>query len=131
MKNSGGHPWLEDVSWELVIWQNEQLCAARNAHHGPTSDGYEETRVLWEENYRKPFDLPGLADFGRRCHRLAPFTNYNGNTFSAIVRAIIEGADFSTPDQALARSLAGHIVAGVAEEGEVEAFRKLCEKRGL
>ena len=60
----------------------------------------------------------------------APFTNYNGNTFSAIMRAIIDDAGFPTDRRALARSLAGHIVAGVAEEGEVEAFRELCAKLG-
>ena len=59
---------------------------------------------------------------------MAPFTNYNGNTFAAIMRAIIDDAGFQPAHQALARSLAGHIVAGVAGEGEEEAFRELCAK---
>ncbi len=67
----------------------------------------------------------------RKCHRIAPFTNFNGNRFRAISRTMVANAGFENLDQALARSLAGHIVAGVAEEGEVEAFRKLCERRGL
>jgi len=61
---------------------------------------------------------------------MAPFTNYNGTTFSAIVRAVIDDARFPTDQNALARSLAGHIVAGVAEDGEVEAVLKLCAKLG-
>jgi hypothetical protein len=122
--------WIKDVPWELVVWQNEQLCLARKAHHGPTSDGHEDTRVLWNAHHRDEFDLPELADFCRKCHRMAPFTNYNGNTFSAIMRAIIDDAGFPTDRKVLARSLAGHIVAGVAEEGEVEAFRELCAKLG-
>ena len=46
------------------------------------------------------------------------------------MRAIIDDAGFPTDRRALARSLAGHIVAGVAEESEVEAFRELCAKLG-
>jgi hypothetical protein len=86
--------------------------------------------VLWNAHHRDEFDLPELADFCRKCHRMAPFTNYNGNTFSAIMRAIIDDAGFPADRKVLARSLAGHIVAGVAEEGEVEAFRELCAKLG-
>ena len=48
----------------------------------------------------------------------------------AIARTIIANAGFDPMDQTLARSFAGHIVAGVAEEGEVEAFRELCAKLG-
>jgi hypothetical protein len=46
------------------------------------------------------------------------------------VRAVIDDARFPTDQNALARSLAGHIVAGVAEDGEVEAVLKLCAKLG-
>ena len=57
--------------------------------------------------------LDEMVDLCRKCHRLGPFTNYNGNTFAA-----------------LARSLAGHIVAGVASDEEVRAFRAFCEALG-
>jgi len=58
---------------------------------------------------------------------MVPFTNYNGNTFAAIVRALI--ATLALPDtlSAAARSLAGHIVAGVASEEELRAFREFCD----
>ena len=59
---------------------------------------------------------------------MAPFTNYNGNKFSAIIRAIIDDAEFQPDSRALARSLTGHIVAGVAAEAEIGAFRELCAK---
>lgn len=71
--------------------------------------------------------LDEMVEICRKCHRMAPFTNYNGNTFSAIARALIDGLGLSAGTAALARSLAGHIVAGVASEEEVEAFRKFCE----
>ncbi|MDP3850845.1 MAG: hypothetical protein Q8Q59_10100 [Luteolibacter sp.] len=119
--------WLADVPWEMVVWQNEQLCKPKNAHHEPTSDGHAECRELWEESRMKMMSLDEMVDLCRVCHRLAPFTNYNGNTFSAIARALIDTLDIPSDTAVLARSLAGHIVAGVASDEEVLAFRKFCE----
>jgi hypothetical protein len=122
--------WLSEVPWDLVVWQNRQLCEAIHAHHGPTSDGHSATRELWESSRFDVMDLFELADLCRRCHRLAPFTNYNGNTFAAIVRALIDGLGLEARQAALGRSLAGHIVAGVAGEEEVRAFREFCDGLG-
>lgn len=74
--------------------------------------------------------LDEMVDFCRKCHRLAPFTNYNGNTFAAIARALIETLEIPRNEATFARSLAGHIVAGVASEEEVAAFRQFCENLG-
>ena len=62
----------------------------------------------------------------RKCHRLAPFTNFNGNTFAAIARILVRKLNLDAEVEHIARSLAGHIVAGVASDEEVEAFRKFC-----
>jgi len=40
---------------------------------------------------------------------------------------MIEQLDLDPTQSALGRSLAGHIVAGVAGEEEVEAFREFCK----
>lgn len=114
----------------MVVWQNEQLCQSKCAHHGPTSDGYDVCKQLWEFNQNNEITLFELVDFCRRCHRLAPFTNYNGNTFAAIIRALIDQLDLSAPQSALGRSLAGHIVAGVAGEDELKAFEEFCKSLG-
>jgi len=119
--------WLADISWEMVVWQNEQLCKAKKAHHGPTSDGYEACRVLWDQSQKQEMTFVELVDLCRRCHRMAPFTNYNGNTFAAIARALIESLALSASEAAAIRSLAGHIVAGVASEEEVKAFQNFCD----
>ncbi|RPJ34020.1 MAG: hypothetical protein EHM17_08155 [Verrucomicrobiaceae bacterium] len=66
----------------------------------------------------------------RKCHRLAPFTNFNGNTFAAIARILVKRLNLDFTQEHIARSLAGHIVAGVASEEEVAAFRKFCESLG-
>ena len=119
--------WLADVPWEMVVWQNEQLCKAKHAHHGPTSEGHENCKAIWEISRMLPMSLDEMVELCRRCHRLAPFTNYNGNTFAAIARSMIEVLELPSNTAFLARSLAGHIVAGVASEEEVHAFRKFCE----
>jgi len=74
--------------------------------------------------------LDEMVEICRKCHRMAPFTNYNGNTFSAIARAMIEMLMISDQSKTLARSLAGHIVAGVASDEEILAFRKFCTSLG-
>lgn len=61
---------------------------------------------------------------------MAPFTNYNGNTFSAIARALMEGLAVSRESASVARSLAGHIVAGVASEEEIRAFKEFSASLG-
>lgn len=78
----------------------------------------------------KTMTLDEMVDFCRRCHRLAPFTNYNGNTFAAIARALIDGLGLPRENAAVVRSLAGHIVAEVASEEEVKAFEKFCASLG-
>lgn len=68
-----------------------------------------------------------VVDLCRTCHRLAPFTNFNGNTFAAIARVLIDQLNLSAGRAAVVRSLVGHIVAGVASDQENAAFRSFCE----
>jgi hypothetical protein len=127
---SAQRKWLEPFSWEFVAAQNEALCQAKSAHHGPTSDGHESARSLWESERARVMGLYEAVELCRRCHRLAPFTNFNGNTFSAIARILVRRLELSAEEEHLVRSLAGHIVAGVAGEEEVKAFREFCDALG-
>lgn len=119
-------PWLEPFTWAMVTAQNAMLCAAKNALHKPTSDGHDITRTLWTNHHREPMGLDEAVDLCRRCHRLAPFCLYNGNTFSSIIALVIRKLDLPADQSQLVRSLAGHIVAGVASEVEMQAFREFC-----
>jgi hypothetical protein len=58
---------------------------------------------------------------------MAPFCFYNGNTFAAIIRDVVNGLKLPEPLAFTIRSLAGHIVSGVASEEEVRAFREFCD----
>ncbi|MCW1885401.1 hypothetical protein OKA04_11735 [Luteolibacter flavescens] len=123
---SSNQRWLEAFTWEFVCAQNEALCQAKSAHHGPTSDGHEATRALWQSSRSEEMDLYQVIDLCRRCHRLAPFTNFNGNTFSAIARVLVRRLNLPEEEEHIVRSLAGHIVAGVAGDDEIRAFRDFC-----
>ncbi len=72
--------------------------------------------------------LADATNLCRRCHQLAPFCNFNGNTFVAVIRKVVATLPLP-PDQATAvRSLAGHIVAGTATTEEQRAFAELLDR---
>lgn len=110
----------------MVTAQNAMLCAAKNALHKPTSDGHEATKILWESRHHEPMSLDDAVDLCRRCHRMAPFCLYNGNTFSSVIALVIRNLDLPPAQHQIVRSLAGHIVAGVASDEETRAFREFC-----
>ncbi|MBW8863981.1 MAG: hypothetical protein JF609_03475 [Verrucomicrobia bacterium] len=114
--------WLQVVPWEVVVSINAVLCDARKALHKPTSDGYQPAKELWEQNRPKKLTIAEVLELGFRCHRLAPFCNYNGNTFVTIVKTLLqEELNHMPADRAqIFRSIAGHIVAGTATEVERE-----------
>jgi hypothetical protein len=57
-----------------------------------------------------------------RCHRLSPFCLYNGNTFVAIGRTLIQDIlRKMSPVKAQAfRSVVGHYIAGTAGDAELD-----------
>lgn len=118
--------WLEAYSWDFVAAQNAILCAAKNALHKPTSDGHEITKELWLSQYQDAMGLDQAVDLCRRCHKMAPFCVYNGNTFTAIIRDVVTNLNLEPNQCIVVRSLAGHIVAGVASDEEMQAFREFC-----
>ena len=62
---------------------------------------------------------------------MAPFCHYNRNTFAAVIRDVIHQLKISEPERVVLRSLAGHIVAGVATEEEEKEFGKFCVEHGM
>jgi hypothetical protein len=113
-------PWLASTDWEMVTEINRGLCKQKNALHKPTSDGHLPAKTLWEKNQLREMGLVEAIEVCLKCHRLAPFCFYNGNTFAAIARDFIAEVSSGLPaDQAhVLRSIAGHIVAGTATDIE-------------
>jgi hypothetical protein len=120
-------PWLARYSWEFVTAQNALLCQAKGAIHKPTSDGNDQTQRLGRDQYERLMRLDEAVALCRRCHRLAPFCFYKGNTFAGIIRDVIRELDLPSAQAYVIRSLAGHIVAGVSTGEEEKAFREFCE----
>lgn len=125
---SATRAWLADFTWDIVTAQNTVLCAAKNALHKPTSDGHAETKALWDLRHPQVMRLDEAVDLYRKCHRRAPFCFYNGNTFASIIALVIKKLSLPAEEAYIIRSLAGHIVAGVATDEEVRAFREFCER---
>jgi hypothetical protein len=113
--------WLKDWPWQTVVVINAGLCQEKKALHKPTSDGYAPAQKLWESARSRELTLRETLDICRRCHQLAPFCFYNGNTFAAIGRTLIQDILKKLPPlQAHAlRSVVGHYIAGTAGADEL------------
>jgi hypothetical protein len=120
--------WLQPFTWTVIVETNRQICLPKGALHKPTSDGYEPTRQLWESRHRTGMTLAEATDLCRRCHQLAPFCNFNGNTFVAVIRRVIAGLNLPSDQAAALRSLAGHIVAGTATPEEQRDFSAILDR---
>ena len=121
--------WLAEFPWEGVVALNAQLCAAKQALHKPTSDGYDDASLLWEKSYAREMGLNEAVELCRKCHRIAPFCFFNGNTFAAIARTcIVSDSGLSSTDQYLLKNIVGHLVAGTAKSEEEQQFRVLMQK---
>jgi hypothetical protein len=113
--------WLKDWPWQTVVVINAGLCKEKKALHKPTSDGYAPAQKLWESASQRELTLRETLDICRRCHKLAPFCFYNGNTFAAIGRTLIQDVLQKLPPvQAhTLRSAVGHYIAGTAGADEL------------
>jgi len=116
--------WLELFDWEFVTATNAALCQPKKALHKPTTDGHDRTRELWEKNRLREMFLDEAADLCRECHRLAPFCNFNGNTFAAIARSLVDTLKLKPDEAHVIRSLLGHVVAGTASDVEAKDLRE-------
>jgi hypothetical protein len=115
--------WLADWPWQTVVTINAALCKEKKALHKPTSDGYDSALKLWESARERELTLREVFDLCRKCHQLAPFCFYNGNTFAAIGRTIIQAMlPKMPPEKAHSfRSVVGHYIAGTIGSKEMTA----------
>ena len=118
----------------MVERLNAALCQRQNVVHKPTSDGYEPARSLWESHYSQELSLERALLIAYECHCLAPFCFFNGNTFVAVVRQMIEPilAQVAPDDPNKAaqfRSVVGHFVAGTEGMEELRGAIRSIEQR--
>lgn len=102
------------------------MRSAGGAALKPTSDGHAAALNLWERSWLTDLSLEEAIVICHRCHRLAPFCFFNGNTFVAIARGIIMPVleQLTARDAVRAaafRSVVGHFVAGTEGLEELKA----------
>ena len=104
-----------------MVTINAALCKEKKALHKLTSDGYQPAQKLWEESQIRELTLRETFDICRQCHKLAPFCFYNGNTFAAIGRTLIQDLLRKMPPLKAHsfRSVVGHI-AGTTGADELK-----------
>jgi hypothetical protein len=114
--------WFRDWPWATVAAINLGLCKEKHALHKPTSEGHETARKLWEDSREVKMSLRQALEICRRCHKLSPFCFYNGNTFAAIGRTMVQDMlRKMSPLKAHAfRSVVGHYIAGTAGDEELD-----------
>ncbi len=120
--------WLKAFTWAVIVETNRRLCRPKGATHQSTSDGYDLARQLWESVHRTEMTLGEATEVCRRCHQLAPFCNFNGNTFVAVMRQVISMLSLLPEQTAVLRSVVGHIVAGTATPEDERAFGELLSR---
>lgn len=124
--------WLEPFDWDFVTEVNRGLCSQKNALHKSTSDGHVPARELWEKSRIQKSSFSEALQICFRCHRLAPFCFYNGNTFASIARDLVADIPAPLPKEKayILRSVAGHIVAGTATDIEEKQLEKILAELG-
>ena len=73
--------------------------------------------------------LPEAVELCRRCHKIAPFCFFNGNTFASVIKVALQTTPgMTTIQKHLLSTIGGHIVAGTATPEEEAQFRDLLSK---
>ncbi|MDR1191914.1 MAG: hypothetical protein LBK60_09695 [Verrucomicrobiales bacterium] len=117
-------------TWAAVEVINANLCENAKAAAGKNSEGYAAAQQLWESSPRQ-LPLTEALQLANRCHRLAPFLNFNGNTFVAIFRLVIsEQVSLPSTQKAALNSFAGHYIAGTITPAEERALSLLLAAGG-
>ncbi len=114
--------WLKNWPWETVVTINAGLCEEKGLCYQPNA-GYDATRKLWEDSRSQKLSLAEALGICRNSHLLSPFAYFNGNTFVAIGRTLVQDTIVRLPpDRAhIFRSVIGHYIAGTAGQEELQS----------
>jgi len=116
--------FLKNWPWISVADNNRGLCERGKANFGTSRETHDATQAEWEKFRHSEITLENTLDFLQFCHRSAPFLNFNGNTFSAIGRIIVQRGfvEFSPQRAKLIGSAVGHYVAGTLDKNALTSF---------
>lgn len=109
---------------------NRSLCAqcAKDKTHKNTpfrtGPGYEAARKLWTQASTRPMQYREFLDLCHKCHSLAPFAFFNGNTFAVALQKCLEKLAKPLPslEARMLLSTSTHYVAGAVNAKELESM---------
>lgn len=122
--------FIKNWDWQSVVRINRGTCERGQAQHGLNREAGGACEEEWEARRRETLTLGETLDFLKRCHRLAPFLFFNGNTFAAIGRqlAVALFSELPTVRQREVASAIAHYIAGVLDrESMFEIVESLCQ----
>jgi phosphopantothenate synthetase len=116
-------PYLASTSWEDIERINAALSKAGGYEPG-RGECYDAAHALWEKTHNLPLTFMQAADLCLECHRLAPFSYFNGNTFASCARVALAPAvdTLDTKHQTFARAALAHYIAGTIDRSELIAI---------
>jgi hypothetical protein len=126
--------FVKNWDWQSVVRINRGACERGGAQHGLNSETAAACAGEWEAQRVRVVTLGDTFDFLKRCHRLAPFLFFNGNTFAAIGREStrVLFSDLPPARNREVASAVAHYIAGVLDrESMVEVVEGLCESAEL
>jgi hypothetical protein len=86
-------------------------------------------KALWESQHAHDLLFLEAVELCRRCHKIAPFCFFNGNTFASIIKLAAQPATgIGFTEKHLLSSVSAHIVAGTATPEEEKQFKELLQK---
>jgi hypothetical protein len=79
--------------------------------------------------YSREMSIAETVELCRRCHKIAPFCFFNGNTFATIIKLALRDVPESTAVRKhLFLTITAHMVAGTATPEEELEFKKILQK---
>ncbi|MEI6083830.1 MAG: hypothetical protein WCS70_05970 [Verrucomicrobiota bacterium] len=126
--------FVKNWDWQSVVLINRGACERGGAQHGLNSETAGACAAEWEGQRVRVATLGETFDFLKRCHRLAPFLFFNGNTFAAIGRELGRAlfSDLPPARNREVTSAVAHYIAGVLDrEAMVQIVESLCESAEL
>ena len=122
--------WLLPYEWNLVEELNKALCG-NSVHYGKSPEGYAQAMEMWESARKKELSFLDAVEICFRAHQLAPFLQFNGNTFVTIARGVVLALPIHGPEIIVVRDVVGHIVAGTVTDDERKRLRTVLETIGV
>lgn len=123
--------WLLPYEWILIEELNRGLCGDQPKQFGRSPDGYPKTMEMWESKRKEETSFLDAMEVCFRAHQLAPFLQFNGNTFVTIARAVVESLPIRGAEAIVVKDVVGHIVAGTVTDDERKRLRIVLETIGI